>query len=157
MRLSSIITIFKPPPVGRPGLKDIIPFFSALGCLLLTAVLVSAAASFLPDEKFTLSKPAGITAWAKITVYCLLIGYWEEGFFRMYFLTVCRRAGIEKYAAVLISSLVFASCHYYEGIPGMVNAAIAGVSLSVIYLKTASYHGLALAHSAYNILAYILA
>jgi membrane protease YdiL (CAAX protease family) len=133
----------------------------SLGGLLLTGLLVSFADRFLsfvlPAEEFTLVKPAGIIEWIKIVVFCLLVGYWEEGFFRMYFLTVCRRAGIPKYASVFISSFVFAFCHSYEGFPGMVNAGIAGVLLSVIYLKTESYHGTAAAHAAYNILAYILA
>jgi membrane protease YdiL (CAAX protease family) len=129
----------------------------SLGCLLLTALLVSAAEPLLPAGERGPAKPAGFTEWAKIVVLCLFTGYWEEGFFRMYFLTVCGRAGIEKYVSVLISSLVFAFCHYHEGIPGMVNAGIAGVLLSVIYLKTESYHGPALAHSAYNILAFALA
>jgi membrane protease YdiL (CAAX protease family) len=111
----------------------------------------------LPAEDFILVKPEGIIEWIKIAGFCLLIGYWEEGFFRMYFLSVCSRVKIQKYISVLFSTLVFAFCHNYEGIPGMINAGIAGVLLSVIYLKTESYHGIALAHTSYNILAYILA
>jgi membrane protease YdiL (CAAX protease family) len=39
----------------------------------------------------------------------------------------------------------------------MINAGIAGILLSIIYLKTESYHGIALAHAVYNILAYVFA
>jgi membrane protease YdiL (CAAX protease family) len=95
--------------------------------------------------------------WTGILVLCLITGYWEEGLFRLYFLTICGRAGIRNLFSVLVSSLVFAFCHSYEGIPGMVNAGIAGILLSIIYLKTGSYHGLALAHAVYNMLAYMLA
>jgi membrane protease YdiL (CAAX protease family) len=102
-------------------------------------------------------KPEGVAAWTKIIILCLLTGYWEEGFFRMYFLAVCRRAGINRYVSVLFSSIVFAFCHSYEGPPGMINAGLAGILLSIVYLKTESYHGTALAHSVYNILAYIIA
>jgi membrane protease YdiL (CAAX protease family) len=115
------------------------------------------AESFLPAGELGPARPTGFVVWAITIVLCLFTGYWEEGFFRMYFLTVCDRAGIGKCASVLISSLAFAFCHYYEGMPGMVNAGVAGVVLSIIYLKTESYHGLALAHSAYNILAFALA
>jgi membrane protease YdiL (CAAX protease family) len=156
-RLSSIIGIFKLPHVGRPCLKDVPPFFFALAGLFATGLLVSIAAFFLPPGEFTPVKPDGIAAWAKIVLLCLFTGYWEEGLFRMYFLTICRRAGIHRYFAALFSSFVFASCHAYEGIPGMINAGLAGILLSAIYLKTESYHGLALAHTAYNVMVFIIA
>jgi membrane protease YdiL (CAAX protease family) len=160
-RLSTIIAIFKLPRIRKPGTSDAVPFFLSLGSLLLTGLLVWLLGRFLPSvlpaEDFILVKPEGIIEWIKIIIFCLLIGYWEEGFFRMYFLTVCARARIQKYVSVLFSTLIFAFCHNYEGIPGMINAGVAGVLLSAIYLKTESYHGIALAHAVYNILAYILA
>jgi membrane protease YdiL (CAAX protease family) len=128
-----------------------------LVCLILTGLVAWGLTFLLPSGDFMPVKPSGIIEWVKIIIFCLLIGYWEEGFFRMYFLTVCRRAGINSYVSVLFSSLVFAYCHSYEGIPGMINAGLAGILLSIIYLKTESYHGLALSHTAYNILAYIFA
>ncbi|MDR1096455.1 MAG: CPBP family intramembrane metalloprotease [Spirochaetaceae bacterium] len=159
--MSTVTAIFKLPRIGRPRVKDALPFLFSLGGLLLTGLFVWLLGRFLPfvlpPEDFVLAKPAGVIEWAKIIVFCLLVGYWEEGFFRMYFLTVCRRAGIPKYAAVLISTLVFALCHSYEGVPGLINAGIAGVLLSCVYLKTESYHGIAAAHAAYNVLAYVLA
>jgi membrane protease YdiL (CAAX protease family) len=154
---STIIEIFKLPRVRKPCLKDLPAFFFSLTCLLLTGLAAWGLTFVLPSGEFALFKPEGIAAWAKTAVFCLLIGYWEEGFFRMYFLTVCRRTGIKNFAAVLFSSLVFASCHSYEGLPGMINAGLAGVFLSIIYLKTESLHGTALAHTVYNILAYIFA
>jgi membrane protease YdiL (CAAX protease family) len=161
MRLSTVTAIFKLPRVGRPRAKDALPFLLSLGCLLLAGLFVWLSGRLLPfvlpPEDFSLAKPAGIPAWAQTIVFCLLVGYGEEGLFRMYFLTVCRRAEIPAYAAVLISTLVFALCHSYEGIPGMLNAGIAGVLLSCVYLKTESYHGIAAAHAVYNVLAYILA
>jgi membrane protease YdiL (CAAX protease family) len=153
-RLSSIIELFKFPGIRKPGRRDCFPFVLSLGSLLVTGLLVG---MLLPPEEFTLAKPSGITEWIKISIFCLLVGYWEEGLFRMYFLTICRRAGIPKYIGILLSSLVFAFCHYHEGIPGMINAGIAGLLLSVIYLETESYHGIALAHASYNILAYAFA
>ncbi|MDR0639758.1 MAG: CPBP family intramembrane metalloprotease [Spirochaetaceae bacterium] len=128
-----------------------------MGSLFLTGVLVWGLTFFLPAEEFTLTKPEGAAAWTGIALLCLFTGYWEEGLFRVYFLTICGRAGIKTLVAVLSSSLVFAFCHSYEGIPGIVNAGVAGILLSIIYLKTGSYHGPALAHALYNILAYILA
>jgi membrane protease YdiL (CAAX protease family) len=162
-RLSTIIEIFKFPPQRRPCRKDIAPFFFSLGSLFLTGFLVWVlaffAASFFvpPGEEFTITKPEGAAAWAGIAVLCLFTGYWEEGLFRVYFLTVCGRAGIKHPVSVLVSSLVFALCHTYEGPLGMINAGIAGILLSVVFLKTRSYHGPALAHAAYNLFAYIIA
>jgi membrane protease YdiL (CAAX protease family) len=161
-RLSTIIAVFKLPNIRKPCVKDALPFLLSLGCLLLTGLLVWLLGRFLPAillpaDEFTLAKPEGIIEWTKTIAFCLLVGYWEEGFFRMYLLTVCSRAGIQKYVSVLFSTLVFAVCHNHEGIPGMINAGIASVLLSAIYLKTESYHGIALAHTSYNILAYVLA
>jgi membrane protease YdiL (CAAX protease family) len=128
-----------------------------LGSLFLSSVLAWGITFFLPSEDFTIIKPEGIVAWTGIVLLCLVTGYWEEGVFRLYFLTICSRAGIRNFGSVLASSLVFAFCHSYEGIPGMVNAGVAGITLSVIYLKTGSYHGPALAHALYNMAAYIFA
>jgi membrane protease YdiL (CAAX protease family) len=93
----------------------------------------------------------------RTVVFCLFTGYWEEGFFRLYILTVCRRAGVKSIAAALCSSLVFALCHVYEGPLGIANAGLAGILLAALFIKTRSYHGLALSHAVYNILAFILA
>jgi membrane protease YdiL (CAAX protease family) len=129
-----------------------------LGALFLTGTLTWGLTFLLPAAgEFAITRSEGAAAWTGIVFLCLFTGYWEEGIFRLYFLTICNRIGIKNFASVLASSLIFAFCHSYEGIPGMVNAGSAGVLLSIVYLKTGSYHGPALAHAIYNILAYILA
>jgi membrane protease YdiL (CAAX protease family) len=128
-----------------------------LGSLFLSGVLVWGLTFLLPAGEFSITKLEGVAAWTGIVLLCLFTGYWEEGLFRLYFLTIGNRAGIRNFVSVLASSLVFAFCHSYEGILGMVNAGIAGILLSAVFLKTRSYHGLALAHALYNILAYVLA
>jgi membrane protease YdiL (CAAX protease family) len=128
---------------------------AALALLLLGGFFSWMLAGLFPGEGFTQDKPAGGVRWAVIVLFCLCTGYWEEGVFRVYFLTVCRRAGVNIYASVLLSTVVFAWCHAYEGPAGMINAGFAGILLSAVYIKTDSYHGLALAHAAYNILAYL--
>jgi membrane protease YdiL (CAAX protease family) len=155
-RLSTIIGIFKFPPVRKPSFKDVPPFFFSFGALLLTGAVVWGLSFLLPAGEFPITKPEGAAAWMGIVLLCLFTGYWEEGVFRLYFLTICDRAGMNRFASVLVSSLAFAFCHSYEGMLGMVNAGTAGVLLSIVYLKTGSYHGPALAHAMYNILAYIL-
>jgi membrane protease YdiL (CAAX protease family) len=51
--------------------------------------------------------------------------------------------------------LIFGLCHAYEGPWGFANALLAGAFLSLIYIKTASFHGVALSHGLYNILVYL--
>ena len=156
-RLSTITAIFKLPPVRKPSLKDIPPFLFSLGALFLTGIAVWGLTFLLPAVEFTPAKPEGAIAWMGIVLLCIFTGYWEEGLFRVYFLTICGRAGIPPFVAAVASSLVFAFCHSYEGPLGIVNAGLAGILLSIIYLKTGSYHGLAAAHALYNVLAYVLA
>ncbi|MDR2661675.1 MAG: CPBP family intramembrane metalloprotease [Treponema sp.] len=81
----------------------------------------------------------------------------EESYFRVYLprrlLPVC--SGLVTAFAVPV--LIFGLCHAYEGPWGFANALLAGAFLSFVYIKTASFHGIALAHGLYNILVYIYA
>lgn len=155
--LSTIIKICSIPRIGRPCRKDIPPFFITLTALFLAGFFVWIAGTFVRAPSPAIKAPGGVLGWIQTVAFCLFTGYWEEGFFRLYILTVCRRAGIKSITAALCSSLVFALCHVYEGPLGIANAGIAGILLAALFIKTRSYYGLASAHAAYNILAFILA
>jgi membrane protease YdiL (CAAX protease family) len=57
---------------------------------------------------------------------------------------------------VLSSTLLFAVCHIYEGPFGLLNSILAALILSFVYTRYRSLHGVALAHGAYNFIAYVL-
>jgi membrane protease YdiL (CAAX protease family) len=55
---------------------------------------------------------------------------------------------------ILVSTALFSFCHTYEGPWGMINAVLAGLLLSLIYVHYGALHGLAWAHGLYNIFIY---
>jgi len=81
--------------------------------------------------------------------------YLEEACFRAYLLSRLERLGIGRGRAVAIAVAMFAVCHLYEGVWGVVNAAAAGVFLSLVFLRARSLHATAWAHAAYNIFVYV--
>jgi membrane protease YdiL (CAAX protease family) len=98
--------------------------------------------------------PGGPVQWLVTIGACVSTGYFEEGFFRLYLLTRFRETGISAARGICISTLLFALCHVYEGPGGVLNAALAGIVLSLVFTREGSLHGLAWAHGAYNILVY---
>jgi membrane protease YdiL (CAAX protease family) len=55
---------------------------------------------------------------------------------------------------ILASTALFSLCHIYEGPWGVINAVLAGLLLSLIYVHYGALHGLAWAHGLYNIFIY---
>jgi membrane protease YdiL (CAAX protease family) len=55
---------------------------------------------------------------------------------------------------ILVSTALFSLCHIYEGPWGVINAVLAGLLLSLIYVHYGALHGLAWAHGLYNIFIY---
>ncbi|MCD6122257.1 MAG: CPBP family intramembrane metalloprotease [Spirochaetales bacterium] len=83
-------------------------------------------------------------------LFCITTGYSEEIFFRSYLLTRLKQLGSSPYVSVILSSLLFAMGHLYQGYMGYIVAAIQGVYFSVVFLKRKNIHLTALAHSLYN-------
>jgi membrane protease YdiL (CAAX protease family) len=81
--------------------------------------------------------------------------YVEESYFRFYLLTRLEETEPGPLKRVFVSVFLFSLCHIYEGIPGILNAVLAGTFLSFLFLKYRSLHGLAWAHGAYNAAVYI--
>ncbi|MFO7729483.1 MAG: CPBP family intramembrane glutamic endopeptidase [Spirochaetia bacterium] len=91
-----------------------------------------------------------------IAVTCLLIGYFEELFFRVYLIrdfAVNRRAA---HLTIIIGSLLFAAGHMYQGFTAAAGTFLIGVILGYRYLAHSSWHEIALAHALYNFTAILL-
>jgi len=52
--------------------------------------------------------------------------------------------------------VLFSLCHVYEGPWGILNAVLAGIILSLLFIRFRSLHGIAWAHGAYNIFVYTM-
>jgi membrane protease YdiL (CAAX protease family) len=148
-----------PGRLPRISRRDLWSVLACLPALLLTALSVSLAASLfskipggMPPEP-----PPRVSAWIVIILSCLSTGYLEESFFRYYLYRRLTLFGLDAPRFILVSSLLFAFCHVYEGPWGTMNACFAGLILALIFARFRALHGIALAHGLYNLLAYITA
>ena len=162
-----ILLLLESPPLFRPK-RDFLVLAAALPALILAGFLVSLAAAFtgfLPPEE--IKPPGGIQGWAAAILLSLSIGALEEAFFRVYLperimgfqQAESRRAGGETSRsaapAFIASAVVFAFCHAWEGPWGIANALLASFALSIAYIKSGSFYGIALAHGLYNIFVFL--
>ncbi|MCL2762959.1 MAG: CPBP family glutamic-type intramembrane protease [Treponema sp.] len=141
-----------------PAKRDLIPAVLALPALILiglTISLVSHHFSGIPSGTRFLP-PQTAVAWGILALSCLSTAYLEESFFRFYLLSKREEMGLGPHRAILMSTLLFASCHIYEGPWGFLNAALSGIVLAYVFLRFRSLHGIALAHALYNIVVYTL-
>jgi membrane protease YdiL (CAAX protease family) len=91
-----------------------------------------------------------------IIVSCVAAAYLEESFFRILLYRRLLASGLKKVYAVLVSSLLFAVCHAWEGLWGMTGAFLSGVFLSFLFERKGSLNIISLSHAMYNITVYLL-
>ena len=144
--------------ISFPWKKDIKPAVLALPALILIGMTVSLVSQHFQDmpSGIRFLSPQTTFEWIILVFSCFTTAYLEESFFRFYLLSKQEEMGIGPHRAILISSLLFSSCHIYEGPWGFLNAALSGIVLAVIFLKFHSLHGISVAHALYNIVVYML-
>ena len=145
----------------KPRWRDLVPFAAGLPSLIIIgfgiSFLVSHFSGFfglVPPLK--VESPAGIAGWIVMVVSCLATGYLEESYFRYYLLTKLKYVVSHDILRITFSTALFAFCHFYEGPWGILNAVLAGIVLSVLFIRYRSLHGVAWAHGVYNIFVYIM-
>ena len=154
-RLSALIS-------RRFRIKDLIAFAIGLSGLILISLSISFSVTifleyydfFPPPPK--IEAPAGYAGWIVLVFSCLCTGYLEESFFRYYLITKYESTFPQTAARVIISTFMFSLCHVYEGPGGFINAILAGILLSALFIRYKSLHGIAWAHGAYNIFVYVM-
>jgi membrane protease YdiL (CAAX protease family) len=107
---------------------------------------------FIPPPR--VEAPLDTPGWVVVVFSCLLTGYLEESYFRYYLLTRLRKDWASPVIQIIFATFLFSVCHIYEGPWGITNAALAGILLSLLFIRTGSLHGIAWAHGAYNIFVY---
>jgi membrane protease YdiL (CAAX protease family) len=137
-------------------IKDLFAFIISLPALILISLSISLASNLMNMPARALPVPAHRAGWILLCVSCLSTGYLEESYFRFYLLNKLEEAGSALSIRVLGSTLLFAVCHIYEGPLGLLNSIMAALILSSVYTRYRSLHGIALAHGAYNFIAYVL-
>lgn len=151
--------------IPKPRLTDLRVLMLCLPGLILlgfgVSILSALTAVIFADSFFIplsphVEAPGSPPAWLAMAISCLGTGYLEESYFRFYLLSRLEDAGIGKGKSIFFSTLLFSCCHIYEGPWGILNAALAGLGLSVVFVKYRSLHGIAWAHGGYNGFVYIL-
>jgi membrane protease YdiL (CAAX protease family) len=144
--------------LSKPGSRDLKTALVAFPGLLTIGFCGSLATLPFTDlfSPLSIEPPGNFLQWVVMVFSVLTTGYVEESYFRFYLLTRLEESGLSPHRGVFFSVLLFSLCHVYEGIPGVLNAALAGTFLSVVFLKYRSVHGLAWAHGAYNAAVYIV-
>ncbi|MDR3170147.1 MAG: CPBP family intramembrane metalloprotease [Treponema sp.] len=139
----------------KPRFLDILSLIMALPGLMLIGFCVSVLSSLGDTAGIStlVEAPQGLGPWLVTVVSCISTGYLEESYFRFYLL---QRLEDGRWRGALGPSLLFSLSHLYEGPWGMLNAALAGLLLSFIFMKKHSLHGLAWAHGLYNVFVYAI-
>jgi membrane protease YdiL (CAAX protease family) len=174
---------FRTLGLKKPCRNDFFTFLITLVCLIAVILCVSSLSLAwtrfthipLPEEP-PLGSPDTAAGWLAVCISCLTTGCLEESFFRFYLIDRFKNVADTESAAgspaglggsgdttnaggfvraVLVSSALFAICHTYEGVWGVVNAFISGCLLCVMLNRRKSLYGIALAHGAYNALVYV--
>ena len=143
----------------RPGKQDIISFGIGIPGLIGISFFVSFLAFLLSgflgiSSPPKVEGPSNAAGFIILGISCLFTGYLEESYFRYYLLTRLEMAVPKIPLRIAASTVLFSLCHIYEGPWGILNAVLAGVFLSVLFVKYRSIHGLAWAHGAYNLFVY---
>ncbi len=150
-----------PPEFGLrlPRARDLLHAAVIVIMLYVTFGVLLLGASVLELAGFDLTPPAGggfrLTRAAMlplVAITSLLTGYREELFFRAYMLPRLRQAGVKFPTAVAVSTALFAIGHLYQGVLGVVFAAMIGVVMAIAFRLRPSVHPIGLAHAAYNLL-----
>jgi membrane protease YdiL (CAAX protease family) len=153
-------------PAGQPGKRaiprfrrqDLYSILFAFPALLLTGFCISLVSSRFYEipAGMNIEAPPHIAGWVVMVLSCLSTGYLEETYFRYYLLEKLEIFGLSPLMAILMGVLLFSFCHLYEGPWGVLNAFLAGVILSLIFVRFQSLHGIALTHGLYNVFVYAM-
>ena len=141
--------------------KDFLTFAVCLPCLIFINISI-ATLLFIVSQAYGLALPPRIEApgnvlgWIVMAFYCFGTGYLEESYFRYYLLSKLRRTLPKPIVRIFLSAFLFSLCHMYEGPWGVLNAALAGILLSVLFIRYRSLHGIAWAHAVHNMFVYIM-
>ncbi|GMO47024.1 MAG: hypothetical protein Ta2B_28910 [Termitinemataceae bacterium] len=150
-------------PLRKPSRISLIALGSAFIFLFVFAQLVM----FIFTDIFFIAQPQyqkipnSVVSHIIIVISSLSTAYLEESYFRFYLVkNICEAIKIPAGRhlkitfAITISSAMFAFCHIWEGAPGITNAFFAGIILNMVFIRSKSFHAIALAHCVFDVLAF---
>ena len=140
----------------KPLKSDLFPFAIASFGLIIIGLFTSLLLSIFSGVYAppVLEAPQNIPGWIVISLACLGTGYLEESYFRYYLLNKLEIPLPNTFLRIALSTFLFSLCHIYEGPWGILNAVLAGILLSVLFIRFRSLNGIAWAHGFYNLFVY---
>ena len=153
------LAAYGPPPL-KVEKRDLIIFAAVLPGIISIALFVNLLISLfsqnlgLPPPP-ALEGPVNTLGWIVLVIGCLGTGYLEETYFRYYLLTKLEKLIPQTVLRVIFATALFAICHMYKGPWAVLNAALAGLFLSAVFIRFRSLHGIAWAHAAYNFFVFV--
>jgi len=143
---------------AAPAKPDMLPLAIGLPGLIIIGLFVAFLVSRFAGETRppVIEGPYTLTGWVVVVLACLGTGYLEEIYFRYYLLTKLEKIIPRTAVRVLFSTALFAIAHIHYGPWGLLNAAVAGLFLSALFLRYKSLHGIALAHAGYNMFVFFM-
>lgn len=159
IRHKSMSTVYGLIPAKSNDLIKMLALFLAF---ILIALAVKYLFALLGAEKKPVS--AGITGYKRagnlplLIFWALAVGYNEELVFRVCISEFLKSRGLSILITSIVSSLLFALPHLWQGYSALVQAGLSGFLAAILYnKKIAGLHSLAWAHAAYNFTALWLA
>ena len=145
----------------KPHKRDLLPFGIGLPGLIIIGLFISLLVSLFSQVLSItppplVEAPVNVPGWIVMVLSCLATGYLEESYFRYYLLAKLENFALRPAVSISLSTALFSLCHLYEGPWGILNALLAGLLLSVLFIRYRSLHGIALAHGVYNVFVYIM-
>lgn len=114
------------------GILLFIPFFFLMGGL---EILLRAAGFTSPDTPLPSFLTArGMSEFLLAAVLVLVVAVAEETIFRGYLILRFKNLTTNTPIAVLLSAMIFAIGHGYEGTAGVVTVGVMGIAFALIYL-----------------------
>jgi len=154
-----LLSILLPLSLGasskaRRRLGWIRPRLSDLPQLLLLALSTLLLAGLLPLPGSNMEPDLGGFANATPLILCLLLAsITEEIFFRSWMLSTLMASGLSRVLTVAISVAAFALIHLWQGLHGVVVAALVGLIYALFFLYRRNLFVLIGGHAIYNIIA----
>ena len=120
--------------------------------ILVNICLFLIKGSDMQDNQMAIRLDAPV--WV-LAVMMLGVGYCEEFFFRVY-MPMSMEEYIGRLAAMLISAVLFALGHLYEGLLAVIIIFFIGLIFNFIYCRYRNIHVNAIVHALFNVIAVIL-
>jgi membrane protease YdiL (CAAX protease family) len=145
----------------RPFVFALATLLGAVALLLTGGFTVFVEGLLTDKERFSTAAaryaaPSGPAEISLMALSCVVAAYLEEGFFRALLYRRLLVSGLRKASAVLVSSLLFAVCHSWEGVWGVAGAFLSGLLLSFLFGLSKSLSLVSFSHALYNIAVYLM-